>query len=141
MNFMVLNMIFMKICWTLILWTKYTIDCSCTWIMFASNRFLCLILNNKFTYIWEGWYTGEKHRIYLEDAIAYKEKADMDKIKLNDCSVCLKWFFFFCWIHLVSLTKIFLYNVVYIFLTFKLLLEVAVGRQKRFKFSFDWRPC
>ena len=73
MNFTVLNMIFMKICWTLIFWTKYTIDCSCP--VFASNRCWCLILNNKFAYIlWKDWYTGEKHSIYLEDAIAYKEK-------------------------------------------------------------------
>ena len=58
--------------------------------MFASNRYLCLILNNKFDYIWKDWYTGEKHSIYLEDAIAYKEKAEMYKIKLNGGSVCLK---------------------------------------------------
>ena len=58
--------------------------------MFASKRCLCLILNNKFAYIWKDWYTGEKRSIYLEDAIAYKEKIDMDKIKLNGCSVCLK---------------------------------------------------
>ena len=58
--------------------------------MFASNRCLCLILNHKFAYVWKDWYTGEKHSVYLEDKIAYKEKIDMDKIKLNDCSVCLK---------------------------------------------------
>ena len=57
--------------------------------MFASNRYLSLSLNNKFAYIWKGWYTGEKHSIYFEDAIAYKEKTDTDKIKLNDSSVCL----------------------------------------------------
>ena len=57
--------------------------------MFVSNRCLCLILNNKLTYIWKDWYTGEKHSIYLEGAIAYKKKIDMDKIKLNDCRVCL----------------------------------------------------
>ena len=138
--------------------------------MFASNWYLCLILNNKFYYIWKDWYTGEKHSNYLEDAIAYKEKTDMYKIKL---SVCLKWLFFLLNI-LVSLTKIFLHNIVYIFLLLthilsmlhfctpwkckknpsvfwrfqgvqicnigriwvKLLLEVAVNRQKKIQVFF-----
>ena len=50
--------------------------------MFAANRYSSLILNNKFAYIWKDWYIGEKHSSYFEDAIAYTEKTDTDKIKL-----------------------------------------------------------
>ena len=55
--------------------------------LFDSTRCICLILKNKFHYVWRDWFNGENYRISLDDAIAYKEKRDINDIKNNNCMV------------------------------------------------------
>lgn len=39
----------------------------------------------------EDWYNGETHSVSLENAIAYKETIEMNKIQLQDCRIMLSW--------------------------------------------------
>ena len=61
----------------------------------------------------------------------------LDKTKLNDCSVWLNWLFFFCWIHLVSLTKMFLYTIVYFF-DFNYLLSIVKIAKRGLRRSYGF---
>ena len=37
----------------------------------------------------EDWYNGQTHSVSLENAIAYKETIEMNKIQLQDCRIML----------------------------------------------------
>ena len=50
--------------------------------IFLSKRCLCFILNNKYSYVWKDWFTGENYRIFLKDAITHKENHDINIIKI-----------------------------------------------------------
>ena len=63
--------------------------------LFKSKRCVCLILNNKFHYVWKDWFNGENYRVSLSDAIAHKENNDVNIIKNNNCHLQNEQFYFF----------------------------------------------
>ena len=59
--------------------------------LIVSAQCISLMLNHKFCYVWKDWYSGEKHKLSIDEAIACKEKREIEQIQRQNCHVKLSY--------------------------------------------------
>ena len=59
--------------------------------LIVSGQCISLMLNHKFCYVWKDWYSGEKHKLSIDEAIACKEKQEIEQIQRQNCHVKLSY--------------------------------------------------